>query len=140
MNNMLNFYDNLDLKYNEIAIAMERIDKLNPGKIKFFIPVLTPNMDSSRVINTTIHQNYMNLQNKDKKKYEIDNITLSNYIYIYLPKELCPIPVIDLTVDVERKRLTVSDDKRYIPAGSKWTITFVGGDITKPQITGRYYE
>ena len=29
---------------------------------------------------------------------------------------------------------------RYIPEGSKWIVVFIGGDITKPQIIGRYLD
>ena len=35
-------------------------------------------------------------------------------------------------------RFTPED--RFIDAGSKWIVVFIGGDITKPQIIGRYYE
>ena len=34
--------------------------------------------------------------------------------------------------------LTIHDDFRYIEKGSKWIIVFVGGDINKPRVIGRY--
>ena len=184
MNDMSNFYDELDLKYPEIAIAMERIDRLNPGTIQFSIPVLTPNMDNSKTTNTVVHQNTLNLKNKNKYQFEIENINVSNYISIPIPTELCAPSFDKLTItgghlqigtlsdnettitatltrledsDIYRIRGKYSgnpymsavrgelkcelyEEDRYIEAGSKWIVIFIGGDITKPQIIGRYYE
>lgn len=88
MTTMDNFYDNLDLKYPEIAIAMEQIDRINPGKIKFIIPVLTPNMSTSKLEETKIYQNSSNLQNSDTKP-EVETLDATNYIKIKVPRELC---------------------------------------------------
>ena len=33
-----------------------------------------------------------------------------------------------------------TDQYRYIEKGSKWIVVFIGGDISKPQIIGRYYD
>lgn len=184
MNDMSNFYDELDLKYPEIAIAMERIDRLNPGTVQFSIPVLTPNMDNSKTTNNVVHQNTLNLKNKNKSQFEVENINVSNYISIHIPTELCTPSFDKLTItggnlqigtlsDRETTitaTLTRLDDSnnyrihgtysgnpsmsavrgelecglyekdRYIEAGSKWIVVFIGGDITKPQIIGRYYE
>lgn len=188
MNDMSNFYDELDLKYPEIAIAMEKIDRLNPGVVQFSIPILTPNMDNSKITNNTIHQNSLNLKNKDKKNFEIENINVSNFIQIKVPKSLCVPESFDIVIedcdlnvfkaidngskinvslhqidkfDSSRYsitnisnsttnmnitkvsgevRYTLTAEDRYIDAGSKWIVVFIGGDITKPQIIGRYYE
>lgn len=188
MNDVSNFYDELDLKYPEIAIAMEKIDRLNPGIVQFSIPILTPNMDNSKITNNTIHQNSLNLKNKDKKNFEIENINVSNFIKIKVPKSLC-IPesyniiiegcdlgvfeIIDngskidislhQTGEFDPNRYSITNisnnttnmnitklcgevkyrftpEDRFIDAGSKWIVVFIGGDITKPQIIGRYYE
>lgn len=88
MNNNFNFYDNLDLKYPEIGIAIQDIDRQNPGLVKFIIPILTPNMDNSKKIDSTIYQNSQNLKNS-KKNIEIESIKICNYINIPIPKELC---------------------------------------------------
>jgi len=123
MQTMNNFYDNLDLKYPEIAIALEDINKTNPGLVKFSIPILTPSLDNSKKVSNIIHQNPGNLRNTKKTALEISNITISNYVEIPLNKALC-----------------IDDYSDYIPAGSKWIVVFIGGDITKPQIIGRYIE
>lgn len=88
MNSISSFYDDLDLKYPEIAICIDRIDRLNPGNPKFIIPVLTPNMSIDTEVSKSIYQNSSNIRNGDILP-EIANITISNYIEIPLPKELC---------------------------------------------------
>ena len=88
MHKMTDFYDALDLKYPEIGIAMDRIDRTNPGKIRFIIPVLTPNMDTSSIVKNTVYQDSNNLKNKNSI-LEIDNIEMKNYVSITIPRELC---------------------------------------------------
>ena len=125
MNDIINFYDKMDLKYPEIGIAMQDIDRRNPGKVKFIIPILTPNLDNSKIVNKTIFQNKANLRNKTIA-FDIKNISLTNYIMIPMPKEVC------MSYDM--------DDDPIIPSGSKWILSFVGGDITKPRPIARYLE
>lgn len=195
MNDITNFYDDLDLKYPEIAIAMEDIDRTKPGKVKFCIPVLTPNMDNEKMSENTEHQNASNLVNADKRGLDITNIQISNYIEIYVPPEFCALDGgeyeitsgtvnivgggIDIngyasisgsisgsgSVGVESIHvngqvsgdetingtqsvngasisgtITITPSNKIIPAGSKWIVVFIGGDITKPRIIGRYNE
>lgn len=86
--NQENFYDELDLKYPEIAIAMQDIDRTNPGVVQFSIPILTPTMNNSTPTESTVHQTNSNIQNGETQP-EIDNIEVSNYVSIEVPKELC---------------------------------------------------
>lgn len=127
MDSIINFYDNMDLRYPEIGIAMQKIDRFNPGSIKFIIPVLTPNMDNSRLIDSKIHQNKDNLMNKNRNIVEVETLNIKNYITIKMPREVCSM-------------YYISDNDRYIASGSKWIIVFVGGDITKPRIIAPYTE
>lgn len=189
MNDISNFYDELDLKYNEIGIAMQDIDRTNPGVVKFCIPVLTPDMNSDKIVEQTIHQDSSNLKNKEKK-IEIENISITNYINIPVPKELCAFVGGKFEV-LKGSILSVSDASsyigidavmegygtintligyiniynkshvsgnldfsngatiglldlmpvdRYIKEGSKWVISFIGGDITKPRVISRYLD
>lgn len=126
MDSIINFYDNMDLRYPEIGIAMQQIDRFNPGDVKFIIPVLTPNMDNSRLVESKIHQNKDSLMNKNKN-IEVESLDIRNYITIKMPREVCSM-------------FYISDNDRYIPSGSKWIIVFVGGDITKPRIIAPYTE
>lgn len=181
------FYDELDLKYPEIAVCIEAIDRTNPGKKKFYIPVLTPNLDTTSLKTKveTVHQNNSNIANENKPN--VDSIKVQNYIEIYVPKELCAFVGGDFivknqtdmavnatgtmslsgatgysggdshshttlagsgTYNAKGKDTTFSgtlnsmptDAYRYIAKGSKWIVVFIGGDISKPQIIGRYYD
>ena len=125
MNTMYDFYDKMDLKYPEIAIAMDDIDRVNPGTIRFSIPILTPLMDNTNPTTNTIRQNVSNLRNDKSVKLEIEDIRVTNFISIRVPQEVCN--VYELT-----------ESNRIIKAGSKWIVVFVGGDITKPRIISRY--
>lgn len=189
MHDNTNFYDNLDLKYPEIAISIDPIDRTNPGKIRFIIPILTPNMNNNKYTSNTVRQNTQNLMNADTKNLDIKNIELSNYITIPVPKEMCstfgdfdicPESYINLNGNVSisgnqsgsgtmrvsietstgsfsvsgevsgnfssgseisgKINILPSGDNRFIEAGSKWIVVFIGGDVTKPRIIGRYLD
>ena len=195
INDISNFYETLDLRYNEIAIAKDTIDRIDPGPIRFIIPVLTPNMSSTSIVEDKIRLNSSNLMNRDTKP-EIEDLKLTNFVTIIIPKELCafvggvfevqedqplfvyprqsvlhfregdaytdnahqvgsgsvsdPGNSIDVDGYVEGV-LRVKDSipsgflnlmpvDRYIFEPSKWILTFVGGDVTKPRILARYPE
>lgn len=167
LSNNNDYYDSLDLKFAEIAVAMQDIDRTNPGRVKFTIPVMTPTMNNSSTSDSTVHQTATNIQNGDTKP-EVDNINVSNYMEIEVPKELCAFvggefEVLDgswLKITgtqagsgsvVEGGSFSVTGIvngsvigllnlmpvDRYIPKGSKWAVMFIGGDITKPKIIAR---
>jgi hypothetical protein len=125
MNSIVDFYDSLDLRYPEIGVAMQDIDRSNPGTVKFIIPILTPNMDNTRLIDTKAYQTKDNLKNK-KRNFEVETLSISNYINIKMPREVCSV-------------YGEYTDK-VIKSGSKWIIVFVGGDITKPRVIAPYIE
>lgn len=182
------FYDELDLRYPEIAICIDKIDRTNPGTKNFYIPILTPNVDITSLKTKTeiVHQNNSNIANEDKVK--ISNIQIQNFIPITIPKELCSF--VGGSIQIEKGNgsfnasgnISISghttsdggeyshthdtlsglgkasfdcksytdfksiciynpiDEERYIPEGSKWIVVFIGGDIGKPQIIGRYTD
>lgn len=185
----INFYDELDLRYPEIAVCIDIIDRTNPGVKNFYIPVLTPNVDTTSLKTKTeiIRQTNSGIANEQKPS--ITSIQLQNYIPIPIPRELCAYVGGDFntkntgsisfksngTIDISGRtgsggsgdgshsHSTLSgegsatyngsitsesgvvnsipvDTDRYIPAGSKWIVVFIGGDINKPQIIGRYTE
>ena len=170
MNDMSDFYDNLDLKYPEIAIAMEDIDRTNPGVINFSIPILTPNMGKSEKEENEIHQQPTNLKNKEKN-VEVANVVMTNYIPIRVPREVCGfvgdshnVTGGDVNVGgasqsgggmvTEGGSISVSGNvagtptgtfdmlpvDRIIKAPSKWIVVFIGGDATQPRIIAPYTE
>lgn len=183
------FYDELDLRYPEIAVCLDVIDRANPGTKNFYIPVLTPNVDTDSLKTKvqTIRQTNATLANENKPN--IDNIEIQNYIPIKIPKELCAFvggnySIVNVnSIEVKSSgRITINgstgsggsgngshshstlsgtgsytidgdetlykgilniiptDEYRYIQKGSKWIVVFIGGDINKPQIIGRYLE
>lgn len=181
------FYETLDLRYPEIAVCIDRIDRTDPGVLNFYIPILTPNLDTTSLKKKTetVHQNSSMIANA--QSVNISNVKIQNYIPIKLPKELCAFVGGDFHVlNVENMEIkengniTISgstsvsggdahshstlsgmgsftidgnqthykgilniiptDEYRYIEPGSKWIVVFIGGDIGKPQIIGRYYD
>lgn len=122
--NMLNFYENLDLKYPEVAISLQEINKEYPGVVKFSIPILTPSIDNSKIVHKSFHLNRRNLKNKDNNLDIHNIIKITNYIEIPMSRSIC----------INEPELG------FIPSGSKWIVIFIGGDITKPRIIGRYLE
>lgn len=194
MNDVSNFYETLNLCYNEIAIAMDDIDRIDPGVIRFIIPVLTPNMSTNSIYEDKIRLNSSNLNNRDTQ-LEIDDLNVTNYVKIIVPKELCAFVggvfeveeyeplfvypresvlhfrdgkvyiddanqvgsgsvveggsinvnghvngVIKVKDSIPSGFLNLMPVDRYIYAPSKWIITFIGGDATKPRILARYPE
>lgn len=83
------FYNELDLRYPEIAICIDRIDRTKPGVKNFYIPVLTPNLDtkSLKKKTETVRLNSSIIANQES--VSISNVKIQNYIPIAIPKELC---------------------------------------------------
>lgn len=130
MSNISDFYDKLDLRYPEIAIAIEDIYRPSPGRIKFIIPILTPIMDNSKIIEKTAYQTKYNLRNENKN-LEVNDIRITNYIEIPVPAEICQTYNNIIEPDI---------CELIIPKGSKWIVVFIGGDITKPRVISRYLD
>ena len=107
------FYKNLDLRYPELAICME--DCTNIGK--FFIPILFPLLNNDQIQeNTDLNISTRNIKS-DIGNLNIGKCTTVNYIELKLP----------LHVPIAKK-------------GDKFVIVFIGGDINKPCLLGRYLE
>ena len=183
-----NFYDDLDLRYPEIAVCIDRIDRTNPGTKNFYIPILTPNLDTSSLKKKeeVVRQNSSMIVNQ--QAVNIGNVRIQNYIPITIPKELCVFATDSYNITGSLSSLSTNgnisisgrtgsggsgegshshstlsgggtatydsssssfsgtgtliplDSTRYIEPGSKWIVVFIGGDINKPQIIGRYTE
>lgn len=109
--NTVDFYNNLDLRYPEVAICLE---DTNNEIGKFFIPILTPLMRKDEPfiedINDFDKKNVIN-----HKNLYISPVKLTNYIELKLPKG-------------------------YTSAkkNDKFIVIFLGGDINKPILIGGY--
>ena len=86
-----NFYDELDLRYPELAICVDTITINGKNdELRFVIPVLTPNMEKYKGVTEKIHQDNSMFANKEKP--EVQDITRHNYVYIRIPEQLTTIP------------------------------------------------
>lgn len=107
------FYKDLDLRYPELAICME--DCIDTGK--FFIPILFPLLDNDQIQeNTDLSISTRNIKS-DIGNLNISKCTTVNYIELKLP----------INNPIAKK-------------GDKFVIVFIGGDINKPCLLGRYLE
>lgn len=106
-----NFYDELDLKYPEIAICIENTET-NIGK--FMIPILTPMLNINEPY-IKRHDEFDTHNIINSEDIKISPVNLSNYIELKLPKGY----------DSAKK-----DDK--------FIVIFIGGDINKPVLIGGY--
>lgn len=112
----VNFYEtgNLDLRYPEIGICME--DTVGPN-VKMFIPIATPTLPSDDIYdNKDLAISTQNIIS-DTTSMFISPCTVSNYITIKLPSSI-----------------------DSLSKGDKVILIFIGGDINKPVILGRYEE
>ena len=108
------FYQNLDLRYPELAICIEDTDT---KVAKFFIPVLTPILNKDKPYEET--DNNISKTNiiSDSSSMDISACTSSNYLELILP-----------------------DNIQGCSKGDTFVIVFIGGDPNKPVLLGRYYN
>lgn len=105
--------ENTDFKYPEIGICME--DTKGDGKVKIFIPVATPILPNINIYdNKDLSIPLTNIVS-DTSAMDIFPCIVSNYITMNLPKEI----------------ESLKKDEQVV-------IIFIGGDINKPVIIGRY--
>lgn len=158
-------YLNTDLSYCEKAIAMEEFYIHEPGIIKFHIPGITPFIGGGEPKDNSTRISKNHLINKDKGNINSsNNCTLSNYVEIELPNWItavirdivvkveskctggvapdgggqCSPGAITNTVEVERLYFFPIDDREYVAKGYPFMVAFIGGDVNKKQIVGRY--
>lgn len=115
-------FNDLDLTYIEVAILMETTNKYHPGKCPFYLQAITPTKPKTTDTTTTSLSGKSNLANVDTN-IGATNLETGNTISLELPKEVARnYPV------------------KWIPQGTRFLVSFIGGDITKPVIIGRDYD
>ena len=118
-----NYYVNQDYYYTEYAVALE--DFYYKSKGKFAIPALFPHITSStpskssKVLNTN---NLDEIYNSSISKLSIKKINTQNYIELSVPEYI--------------GTFYKDYETGIIRAGTKFIITFVGGDLSCPHIIG----
>ena len=109
------FYQDLDLRYPELAICIGTTDDKNVGK--FFIPVLTPVLNGNSPYDTKDNRvSTSNILN-DSSSMNIGACTSSNYLELVIP-----------------------DTVEEVYTGDKYVVLFIGGNPNKPVLLGRYYD
>lgn len=104
-----------DFKYPEIGICMQ--DTTGDGKVKIFIPIATPTLSSNSIYdNKDLPISTRNIIS-DVSSMDIYPCTISNYITMKLPSSI-----------------------ESLKRNDKVILVFIGGDINKPVILGRYEE
>jgi hypothetical protein len=137
-----NFYNEIDLMYPEIAINAEKIDRLNPGTCKFYIPILMPYLSKSSISKKKEHFNNSDMLNVRPNLFDVGTLEITNFIEIKLSKEVCcggKCQCLNYSCDECIKKCDYKID-RYIPENSKWVVVFIGGDINYPVIISKIPE
>ena len=107
----IDFYNQPDFKYPEIAICME--DTEGPTA-KIFVPVMVPSLsDSLPYITTNLPLDICNVKSNNISKSNLTRVSESNYIELPLP------------------------DDNPASKGDKFIIVFVGGDPNNGVLIGR---
>lgn len=87
------YYGNVDLRYAEVGIAMQKIDRMNPGRVKFSIPTLTPAIEKEdEYTQQIVQKDKTNIVNDNPDAVDVSNIEITNVLYIEIPVELCGLP------------------------------------------------
>ncbi len=107
-----NFYGSHDYTNLEIAVCLE---DTKDSKGKFYIPALMPLLEHKDAYDKKDPPISTSNILSDASKLNIKQCTISNYIDMYLPEY----------IDKAKK-------------GDKFVISFIGGDINKPYIIGRF--
>lgn len=103
----------------EIAILLDDyVNKYHPGVQAFKLQVTGGMLVNSRALYTD-SITVPNLMNADTKNIKFNKIQHTSVVKLALPRE------------VSRNYY-----RKYIPAGTRFIVQFVSGDITKPQIIG----
>lgn len=114
-----NYYEKLDLKYPEIAIAAQTFYTTD-SSANFYIPVLMPMMNSNSSGSRTKLPSSKNILNKNKPLISSSAYSSGS-----------------INIPLRSERLG-SWKYNKVPKGSKFIVIFIGGDIDNPQILGRY--
>lgn len=117
---MADFYNEEDSKYTEIAELTTTCNKYHPGKQTFYLPSLNPMNERPNSVTTV--QESPNLENADSTA-KGTSVECGSNLVLELPKEIAR-----------------NYPKKFIPPGTRFLVTFVGGDISKPMIIGRDYD
>ena len=114
--------DYSDYNYTHEAELYEDVDRNEEGDVKhpFFIKALVP---LEKEAGKTININKSNIYNKDRNWLATYSMTSEKTVNLVIPRYL-----------------KLDYPNEVIPKGTKFLVTFVGGNLNNCQIIGRCYE
>lgn len=99
----------------EMVVCLEDVEDAKNNKGKFFIPAFTPFLDNSAPYDKKDPPTSTANIISGTHGLDIERCTMSNYIELKIPEYI-----------------------DSVKRGDKFVISFIGGDINKPYIIGRY--
>lgn len=146
-----NFYRECDFKYSEIAVLLNDVHRISDRIGNFFIPILTPVMNSTNEIyNERPAPSTNNIVNSDAST-GVSSYIESNYTELKIPFYLFPIPNecdrrnvpsggcdcgnTHMSVEHTHQCAFINKDT-ILTKGTRFYITFVGGDLSNIKIIG----
>ena len=117
--NALNVSPKDNTRVTRIAVNLETFDKYMPGPQPFFIAACTPTKTKSKDF-MDVQSDLGNILNKNKGSLGARLPKLGSCVTLEVPK--------DVTRWFEIK---------FTPAGTRFLVSFDGGNITRPRIIGR---
>lgn len=139
MNTSNDYYQNTDYKYTEIGIALN--DFIYGDKVEIAIPVLTPFESTSLPLVSTEKISYDCIENADRSfinNSKVSSCTITNNMVLYVPYYLADYIRSPSAHDRSHPDFIKLDWNGK--KGTKFIISFVGGNLDKAQIIGRYHE
>lgn len=110
----------IDTSTTEVAILLDdAVNKYNPGYQVFRLQSVSGLNENSTAINS-IDINVPNMMNKDS--INLGSVNTTAVVKLELPRDV-----------------TRNYPLKFIPAGTRFIVSFNSGDITKPVIVGREY-
>ena len=150
MNNNTDYYNTADYKYTEIGIALTDFEY--GGKVQIAIPTITPFNSTSSNIDSNEKITYFNIVNADKSflnNSKSSCCTVTNSFTLFVPWYLSDVeisPIEHQFTDSGGHNNPAQVHKDFIRLlrkglkGTKFIISFVGGNVLNAQIIGRYLE
>lgn len=147
---MNNYYKEMDLKYVEKAICLEKFYIHEPGILKFYVPAILPlegNRTEPYTLNVGVSKGH--LVNMDTSKIACSgNCQISNYIEMELYNFITA-PIRDIIIDsvcvdgkithtITRLYFYEVDEDDMVDKLKEFIMAFVGGDYNHKKILGRY--
>lgn len=113
----------VDMNTTEVAILLDdHVDKYHPGIQTFRLQTIAGLNTNTRAVYST-QSRIPNLMNKDTSALQFNPVNTGSVVKIKLPREI-----------------TRNFEKKFIPVGTRFIVSFNSGDITKPVIVGREFD